>query len=328
MQEDLNKMLEVVSMASKGNFTARSDVSEGQFGVLADSFNVMVDDLSSLISRVRTASNAVGSTTQEILVSTEQMAKGSESQALQIANTTAAIDEMAVSIQRVSENADGASDASKEASTVADQGGKVVRDTVIAMTKIRETVQDTSQKIKSLGESSLEIGEIVKVINSIANRTNLLALNATIEAAKAGEAGKGFAVVADEVRRLAEQASKASNDIGILIQGIQSETTLAVRSMESATQEVEGGVTLAENAGKALDQILEVVNHSSELIQEISLSAKQQAKASTGIVESMNSISQISKETAAGAQQANQASNDLMNTSEGLRESVQTFELA
>jgi twitching motility protein PilJ len=228
----------------------------------------------------------------------------------------------------VSDNADSAASAAKKAVEVAQQGGDVINRAIERMQKIRATVSDTAQKIKVLGESSLEIGEIVKVIEDIANRTNLLALNATIEAAKAGDAGRGFAVVADEVRKLAERSSKATNDIATLIQSIQAETSDAVRSMEQGTAEVEQGVSMADEAGRSLAQIVAVVNQSSDLIQEISMSAKQQAKASSGIVESMELISRISKQTAAGAQQASAATTQLSNMSEQLRDSVKMFRLA
>jgi len=327
MQQQIMELLAIVSAASEGDFTKRAHVTEDTFGSLADSFNVMVSELSQLIDRVRRAAEQVSSTTQQILVSTEQMAQGAEDQALQIANTSTAIDEMSVSIQRVSDNADSAANAARKAVEVAQQGGEVINRAIERMQKIRATVADTAQKIKVLGESSLEIGEIVKVIEDIANRTNLLALNATIEAAKAGDAGRGFAVVADEVRKLAERSSKATNDIATLIQSIQSETAAAVRSMEQGTAEVEQGVMMADEAGRSLAQIVAVVNQSSDLIQEISMSAKQQAKASSGIVESMELISRISKQTAAGAQQASAATTQLSNMSEQLRESVKMFRL-
>ena len=328
MQSQIMELLDIVTAASEGDFTKKAHVTEDTFGSLADSFNLMVEELSGLIARVRTAAEQVSTTTQQILVSTEQMAQGAEDQALQIANTSTAIDEMSVSIQRVSDNADSAAGAARKAVQVAQQGGDIVNRTVERLQKMRASVQDTAAKIKVLGESSLEIGEIVKVIEDIANRTNLLALNATIEAAKAGEAGRGFAVVADEVRKLAERSSKATNDIATLIQSIQSETTAAVRAMEQGVAEVEQGVAMADESGRALQQIVQVINQASDLIQEISMSAKQQAKASSGIVESMELISRISKQTAAGAQQASQATTQLSNMSEQLRDSVKMFRLA
>lgn len=327
LQADIQRFLKVVTGAAGGDFTVAADVDEGDIGVLADSFNVMVEDLSGLVSKVRESARQVAISTQEIQVSAGQMAKGAEDQALQVANTSSAIEEMAVSVRRVAENADSAANASQQTSSVAGEGGKTVEDSIQHMFAIRETVQEAAERIKALGESSVEIGEITKVINNIASRTNLLALNATIEAAKAGESGRGFAVVADEVRKLADQTTKAANDIAILIQGIQGDTADAVQAMENTTKDVAEGVKVAEKSGKSLERILQQVNHSKELIQEISMAAKQQAKASDGIVDAMTTINRISKQTAEGAQQTSIASRDLLKLSEGLRNAVMAFRL-
>jgi twitching motility protein PilJ len=327
LQADLRQMLDVVTKAAAGNLTVRANVTAGDMGVLGDSFNVMLEDLGSLIAKVSRVIQGVGVSTSEIQVSAEQMARGAEDQALQIANATSAVEEMAVSIRRVAENADSAAGTSNQASSVASEGGVAVRDTIEHILKVRETVQEAADRIKALGESSLEIGEIVKVINNIANRTNLLALNANIEAAKAGEAGKGFAVVADEVRKLADQSSKASNDIALLIQGIQGDTSDAVRAMENTTKDVGESVKIAERSGRALESIVDAVSRSSELISDISLAAKQQAKASDGVVQSMMTISKISKQTASGAFQTTSAGRELLQTTEELKNSVSAFKL-
>jgi len=327
LQDSLRRLVETMSKASRGDLTVRADHMEGTLGSLGESFNRMAMDLGALVGKVRQAASLVATSTQEILVSASQMAKGSEEQALQIANTSAATEEMSVSIRRVAENAEAASGASKRSSSAAVEGGQGVRNTIQHMTTIRDSVQETAQKIKSLGESSLEIGEIVKVIGNIANRTNLLALNATIEAAKAGESGKGFAVVADEVRKLADQSSKASNDIAVLIQGIQAETAEAVRSMERATRDVSDGVTIVDKAGQSLERILSTVTQAESLITEISLAAKQQSMASEAIVQAMAQITTISRQTAEGASQSSEASTSLMKLSEELRSSVNTLKV-
>jgi twitching motility protein PilJ len=327
LQEDLAHFLEILKRAAAGDMRVSVEARDGTIGTLAQSFNLMIRDLGAIIAKMRLAATQVATSTQEILVSAGEMARGAEDQALQIANTTSAVDEMSVSVRRVAENADAAAKSSNVASSVATEGGATVRQSIAHMSTIRDTVQETAQRIKALGESSLEIGEIVKVINAIANRTNLLALNATIEAAKAGESGKGFAVVADEVRKLADQASKASNDIATLIQGIQADTTDVVRSMERATREVSDGVRIVDRAGQALERIVATVNQSEALITEISLAAKQQALASEGIVEAMNLVSRISRESANGANQTKEASHQLMKLSEDLRSSVLAFKL-
>jgi len=168
------------------------------------------------------------------------------------------------------------------------------------MQRIRASVQATAKKIKSLGDRSLEISEIINVINDITEQTNLLALNAAIEAARAGEAGRGFAVVADEVRKLAEHSRSATKDIAALIKAIQAETNEAVVVMEEGTKEVESGATLADQAGRALDAISNVVRQSAELVQEISLASKQQVRGTEGVAHAMQIISSITRQTSQG----------------------------
>jgi twitching motility protein PilJ len=170
---------------------------------------------------------------------------------------------------------------------IAHKGGDAVRRTIDGMNTIRETIQETSKRIKRLGESSQEIGNIVELINDLAEQTNILALNASIQASMAGEAGRGFAVVADEVQRLAERAANATKQIDVLVRTIQADTNEAVVSMERSTTDVVGGALLAENAGAALEEIEQVSNQIASLVQNISASARQQAGAAQNIARNM-----------------------------------------
>jgi twitching motility protein PilJ len=327
MQKQLTDLLIVVSNSADGDFTQRAVVTEGALGALADSFNLMVDDLGTLIREVQSAALQVGDAGTEILSSTEQMAHGAEEQSVQVANASAAVEEMAASIRQVAMNADSAAEAAQRATQVAQTGGKTVEETIEGMRRIHSSVQDSAQKIKSLGESSLEISKIVQTIEDIANQTNLLALNATIEAARAGEAGRGFAVVADQVRELAERSSKATNDISQLVQTIQSETQDSVSAMERGTIEVERGTKLADSASRALEEIRNVVTQSTELIQEISLAAKQQDIASSGVVSAMTEVSQIAKQSLLGAKQSASLATRLNSITEQLAKSVSRFKI-
>lgn len=327
LQKQLTDLLIVVSNSAEGDFTQRAVVTEGALGALADSFNLMVDDLGKLIEEVQTAALQVGGAASEILAATEQMARGAEEQSVQVANASAAVEEMAASIRQVAMNADSAAEAAQRAAQVAQTGGNTVLETIEGMRRIRATVQDSAQKIKSLGESSLEISKIVQTIEDIANQTNLLALNATIEAARAGEAGRGFAVVAEQVRELAERSSKATNDISQLVQTIQSETQDAVSAMERGTLEVERGTKLADQASRALEEIRSVVQQSTELIQEISLAAKQQDIASSGVVSAMTEVSQIAKQSLLGSKQSAQLAMRLNAITQQLARSVSRFRI-
>ncbi len=327
IQKQLTDLLIVVSNSAEGDFTQRAVVTEGALGALADSFNLMVEDLGNLIREVQMATLQVGEAASEILAATEQMARGAEEQSVQVANASAAVEEMAASIRQVAMNADSAAEAAQRATQVAQTGGNTVMETIEGMKRIRATVQDSAQKIKSLGESSLEISKIVQTIEDIANQTTLLALNATIEAARAGEAGRGFAIVADQVRELAERATKATNDIAQLVQTIQSETQEAVSAMERGTLEVERGTKLADSASRALIEIQSVVQQSTELIQEISLAAKQQDVASSGVVSAMSEVSQIAKQSLSGSKQSAQLAMRLNAITQQLARSVSRFKI-
>jgi len=188
-------------------------------------------------------------------------------------------------------------------------------------------VQATAKKIKSLGDRSLEISDIVKVINDITEQTNLLALNAAIEAARAGEAGRGFAVVADEVRKLAEHSRTATKDISALIKSIQAETNEAVVVMEEGTKEVEVGARLADQAGKALEAISSVVRQSAELVQEISLASKQQVRGTEGVANAMQIISNITRQTSQGTRQTARTVETMVKLSEQLNEALSQFKV-
>ena len=195
------------------------------------------------------------------------------------------------------------------------------------MNRIKDTVQKTAKTIRGLGESSQEIGAIIQVISDIAEQTNLLALNATIEAARAGEHGKGFAVVADEIRKLAERSSKATKEIAALIKRIQTETTDSVMAMEAGTKGVKEGVNLADQAGEALRQIVDVVQRTASVIKEISLAAKQQASASEGVVGAMDNISTVTKQSAHGSKETANAAHSLANMARELQNAISRFKI-
>jgi twitching motility protein PilJ len=210
---------------------------------------------------------------------------------------------------------------------VAHKGGDAVRRTIDGMNTIRETIQETSKRIKRLGESSQEIGNIVELINDIAEQTNILALNASIQSSMAGEAGRGFAVVADEVQRLAERAANATKQIEVLVRTIQTDTNEAVVSMERSTTDVVGGALLAENAGAALEEIEQVSNQIASLVQNISGSARQQTGAAQNIARNMQILKEISAQTAESTSATSAAIAKLAELSAGLRRSAAGFRL-
>jgi len=327
IQSSIIKLLDEVSGVAEGDLTRDAEVSADVTGAIADSFNYMLEQLRRIVSDVQDATLQVSSSAAEIQTTAEHLAQGSEAQAMQISNVAAAIEEMAVSIQQVSENAALSATVGEQATANARQGAQVVQDTIGGMGRIREQVQETAKRIKRLGESSQEIGEIVQLIDDIADRTSILALNASIQAAMAGEAGRGFAVVAEEVERLAERSTQATKQIATLTRTIQGETNEAVAAMESTTREVVDGSQLANQAGQALREIENVSERLAELIQSISLASKQQARGSEALAQSMDEISEVTQQTAAGTKQAAVSISNLATLAEALRNSVSAFRL-
>lgn len=328
MQGQIMNMLSTVSAAADGNLTVEAEVTADALGSLADAFNMMVASLASLVQQVRNSASDMSLATNEIIGSSEQMIRGAEEQQNHINNITSAVDEIAISMQQVANNAESAARASQKATEAAQQGEKSVEETIRGMHRIRNTVQVTSKKIKSLGDRSIEINEIITTIDDIARQTTILALNAAIEAARAGEHGRGFGVVAEEVRKLAERSSKATKDIADLIKGIQAETNEAVRTMEEGTREVEEGTRLADIAGSSLKEIDKSVDQVANLIQEISLAAKQQARGTDGVVRSMETISDITLSHGEGVRKTTTTIQQLAMLSARLVAAIGNFKIA
>ncbi len=327
LQRSVTEFLTIVSQVAKGDLTLRGKVTNDALGNIVDSVNYMLDNFTKVLERVRKAAGDVSGSASQILLSSEEMASGATQQDQEITNTSSAVEELTVSMKQVSNNAEASAEAARRALDAAEQGNRSVRDTLEGMQRIRASVQATAKKIKSLGDRSLEISEIVNVINDITEQTNLLALNAAIEAARAGEAGRGFAVVADEVRKLAEHSRTATKDIAALIKAIQAETNEAVVVMEDGTREVEVGAKLADQAGKALDAISTVVRQSAELVQEISLASKQQVRGTEGVANAMQIISGITRQTSQGSRQSARTVEQMVKLSEQLNEALSQFKV-
>jgi methyl-accepting chemotaxis protein len=328
LQKSVTEFLTIVSQIARGDLTLRGRVTNDALGNVVDSVNYMLDNFAKVLERVRKAAIDVQSSANEILIASEEMSTGAIQQDQEITNTSSAVEQLTVSMKQVSNNAEASAEAARRALDAAEQGNRSVRDTLEGMQRIRSSVQATAKRIKALGDRSLEISEIVNVINDITEQTNLLALNAAIEAARAGEAGRGFAVVADEVRKLAEHSRAATKDIAALIKAIQAETNDAVIVMEEGTREVEIGAKLADQAGRALDAISSVVRQSAELVQEISLASKQQVRGTEGVANAMQIISNITRQTSQGARQTSRTVEQLVHMSEQLNEALSQFRVS
>ncbi|WP_457971398.1 chemotaxis chemoreceptor PilJ [Pseudomonas aeruginosa] len=324
-QAAILRLLDEIADLADGDLTVAA--TEDFTGAIADSINYSIDQLRELVETINQTAVQVAAAAQETQSTAMHLAEASEHQAQEIAGASAAINEMAVSIDQVSANASESSAVAERSVAIANKGNEVVHNTITGMDNIREQIQDTSKRIKRLGESSQEIGDIVSLINDIADQTNILALNAAIQASMAGDAGRGFAVVADEVQRLAERSSAATKQIEALVKTIQTDTNEAVISMEQTTSEVVRGARLAQDAGVALEEIEKVSKTLAALIQNISNAARQQASSAGHISNTMNVIQEITSQTSAGTTATARSIGNLAKMASEMRNSVSGFKL-
>ena len=326
-QEAIMRLLDEMGSLAEGDLTVKATVTEDMTGAIADSINFAVEQLRTLVTTINDTSVQVASSAQETQATAMHLAEAAEHQAQEINSASSRITEIAQSINQVSRNSADSAEVARRSVQIATNGAGVVRQTIAGMDSIRDQIQETSKRIKRLGESSQEIGSIVELINDISEQTNILALNAAIQAASAGEAGRGFAVVADEVQRLAERSSSATKRIESLVQTIQADTNEAVSSMEQTTSEVVAGARLAEDAGTALGEIEKVSSDLSGLIEGISVAAQEQSSAASNITETMNTIQSITAQTSQGASQTAESIGNLAQLAADLRRSVADFKL-
>ena len=326
-QNAILRLLDEIADLADGDLTVAATVTEDFTGAIADSINYSIDQLRDLVVTINQTAVQVAGAAQETQATAMHLAEASEHQAQEIAGASAAINEMAVSIDQVSANAAESTAVAERSVAIANKGNEVVHNTITGMDNIREQIQDTSKRIKRLGESSQEIGDIVSLINDIADQTNILALNAAIQASMAGDAGRGFAVVADEVQRLAERSSAATKQIEALVKTIQTDTNEAVISMEQTTSEVVRGARLAQDAGVALEEIEKVSKTLAALIQNISNAARQQASSAGHISNTMNVIQEITSQTSAGTTATARSIGNLAQMASEMRKSVSGFTL-
>ena len=326
-QAAILQLLDELADLAEGDLTVHASVTENFTGAIADSINFAIDQLRGLVSNINGLSHQVAKAVDGTQDTASKLALAAESQAKEIGAASKAINEMAVSIDQVSSNAAESAAVAERAVEIANNGAEVVQDTIVGMDTIRGQIQETSKRIKRLGESSQEIGDIVSLINDIADQTNILSLNAAIQASMAGDAGRGFAVVADEVQRLAERSSAATKQIAALVKTIQTDTNEAVISMEQTTSEVVGGAKRAQDAGVALEEIEGVSTSLAALIQNISNAARQQAVSAGHVSNTMNVIQEITGQTANSSEITAKNISELASMATQMRNSVEGFKL-
>lgn len=326
-QDAILQLLDEMGDLADGDLTVSATVTEDITGAIADSVNYTIDALRDLVENINSTTVHVASAAQETQATALHLTDASAHQTQQITDVSSAISNMADSIEQVSQNASQSAEVAQQSVQLAAQGSDAVKNAITGMDTIREHIQETSKRIKRLGESSQEIGDIVELINDIAEQTNILSLNAAIQATMAGEAGRGFAVVADEVQRLAERSSNATKQIDALVRTIQSDTSEAISSMEKSTSGVVSGAKLSQDAGTSLEQIEAVSHQLAELINNISDAAKQQAQAAVGTSDSMNVIQEIAIQTSTGTNESAASIGRLLDLTDELRKSVSGFTL-
>ncbi|MCX6151074.1 MAG: methyl-accepting chemotaxis protein [Ignavibacteriales bacterium] len=319
---------EVLTILANGNLTARVNGNyQGDHQIITNSINTVAESLNKALTEVSEAIGATASAATQISSSAEEMAAGSSEQSSQTTDIASAVEEMSKTILETTKNTSIAAETAKNAGKKAKEGGDVVKATIIGMDKISGVVSKSAETVYALGKNSDKIGEIVQVIDDIADQTNLLALNAAIEAARAGEQGRGFAVVADEVRKLAERTTKATKEIAGMIKTIQKDTGEAVQSIQEGTKEVEEGKKLVNRAGEVLKEIIAESNKVSDIVAQVAAASEEQSSGVEQISKNIEGINSITQETASGIQQIAKSAEDLNGQTSNLQALIEKFKL-
>lgn len=325
-----NRVLIVLRAVACGDLTQEPlrMTSKDEMGELARATDRMSASLTELIQQVNGSALEVASAATEIAASSEEMAQGMSEQTQQVTQISSAIEEMSASVVEVARKSADAANSAGDSGKMAQEGGVVVTQTIEGMSAISQAVTASATSVQELGKRGEQIGQIIEVINDIADQTNLLALNAAIEAARAGEHGRGFAVVADEVRKLADRTTKATEEIAESIKAIQTETTQAVDRMNAGTQQVASGVGKATEAGESLKKIVESAKSVAVMIQSIAAAAEEQSAASEQVSRNVESISAVARQASEGAGQAATAAAQLSTKAEQLQQLVGRFKIS
>ncbi|MCG7536448.1 HAMP domain-containing methyl-accepting chemotaxis protein [Pseudoalteromonas sp. OOF1S-7] len=325
----LNQVLSVAERIGAGDISEQDIVHQGQDEIdgLAEATNKMAHSLNELLHSITQVVGDVATSSQDIAEANEQIASRNRSSAEQSTQVATAIEEMSATVTEVAAQSQVAASHAEQARTLASGGGDTVGQTVSKIKTASQNVQKTSENVTHLGELSSQIGNVIGVISSIAEQTNLLALNAAIEAARAGEQGRGFAVVADEVRTLAERTSQATEEVVSTVQSIQSQTDHAVSSMQHSVALVDQSVSMAEAAGMQLDDIVRGATDIATMIQSIATATEEQSVVAGEMARDISKIEQSSQHSLQDTQVAALSAQGLNQQAEELACLVSKFRL-
>lgn len=326
-QAAILRLMNELLVIAEGDLTQEATVSEDITGAIADSVNYTIEELRQLVASVQVSASKVAKTTAQVDTTSTELLAASTEQLREIRDTGRSVLDMAKRINQISAQAQESSAVARQSRKAAESGLLAVQNSIGGMNAIRAQIQESAKRIKRLGESSQEIGEITELITDITEQTNVLALNAAIQAASAGEAGRGFSVVAEEVQRLAERSADATRQIAALVKTIQSDTQNAVMAMERSTAGVVDGASLSDRAGTALTEIDQVSRSLSQLVEQISNTALQEATLANQVADNIQHIFAVTEQTGEGTRSTAQQVRELSHTAAELRQSVSRFKI-
>jgi methyl-accepting chemotaxis protein len=325
LQRNITELHALTSQIARGDLSLRGKVTGDALGNMVESVNCILDNFAQVLERAHKAAFEVSSSANQILNSSEQISTGAAQQEQEIARTSSTAKEMTVSMKQVSSHAGASAEAARRALEAAQQGARAVRETPEGMQRILASVQGTLERMQSLRGLSLGIEERFRAVHEITEQANMLALSSAVEAARTGEAGRGFAVIADELRKLAERSRGATQEIGLFLRTVQSETGEAAAALGEGGRELETCAQLVGQARQALESIAVVVRQSADQAQAIALASQQQQGSSESVAQAAEVLSRITRQSLQGARQSKEIAEQMAKLSQQLSEALSQF---